>query len=37
MVQKLVVGSDFVLLREIMDVMLIGTTSLADCANHAAR
>jgi hypothetical protein len=27
----------FFLLRAIMDVMLIGTTTLADCANHAAR
>jgi hypothetical protein len=25
------------LLRAIMDVMLIGTITLADCANHAAR
>jgi hypothetical protein len=27
----------FFLLRAIMDVMLIGTTALADCANHVAR
>jgi hypothetical protein len=27
----------FFLLRAIMDVMLIGMTTLADCANHAAR
>jgi hypothetical protein len=27
----------FFLLRVIMDVMLIGTTTLADCANHAER
>jgi hypothetical protein len=27
----------FFLLRAIMDVMLIGTTTLADCANHAVR
>jgi hypothetical protein len=27
----------FFLLRTIMDVMLIGMTTLADCANHAAR